>query len=45
LYFLLQVDRAVVQAAIPPAIASVKEQTKKDVQVKLDEENFLPTDW
>jgi len=39
------VDRAVVQAAIPVAVASVKDQTKKDIQVKLDEEAFLHSDW
>ena len=40
-----QVDRAIVASAISGAIAMVKDQIKKDCQVKLDEDNFLPSDW
>jgi hypothetical protein len=40
-----QADRAIVTNAIPGAIASVKDQIKKDCQVKVDEDNFLPNDW
>ena len=29
----------------PGAIAQVKDQVKKDCQVKLDEDTFLPNDW
>ena len=30
---------------IPGAIAQVKDQVKKDCQVMLDEDTFLPNDW
>jgi hypothetical protein len=40
-----QADCAIVQSAIPGAIAMVKDQIKKDCQVKLDDESFLPNDW
>jgi len=39
-----QVDRDLVQNAFPGAVAAVKDQIRKDVQVKLDEETFLPND-
>ena len=38
-------DKGVVEGAIAPAIASVKDQVKRDVNIKLDSENFLAPDW
>ena len=35
-------DKAVAEAAIAPAVAAVKDKIKKDVTVKLDQENVLP---
>lgn len=39
-----QVDLNIVASAIPGAVALVKDQIKKDCQVKLDEDTFLPND-
>ena len=38
-------DKALVEAAIPGAVASVKDKIKKESNVKLDQENFLPPNW
>lgn len=40
-----QVDLPLVEAAIPVAVASVKDKTKIDTTIKLDKESFLPADW
>jgi len=41
----IKVDSVLVQNAIPGAIAAVKDQIHKDIQVKVDEETFLPKEW
>ncbi len=38
-------DKSIVEAAIDPAIKSVRDKIKRDCTVKVDGENFLPADW
>lgn len=38
-------DKAVVEAAVGPAVASVRDKVKRDVNIKVDGENFLSPDW
>ncbi len=38
-------DKAVVEKAVGPALASVKDKIKRECAVKVDGENFLPADW
>lgn len=38
-------DKSIVEAAIEPAKASVKDLIKRECAVKVDGENFLPKDW
>ncbi len=40
-----QADKAVVEAAVGPALASVKDKIKRECNVKVDGDNFLPADW
>ena len=40
-----QVDQALVQGCIAPAVASVKDLIKIESEVTLDTEAFLPKDW
>ena len=40
-----QADKGIVEGAIPKAIASVKDIVKKEVNIKVDNENFLPSSW
>lgn len=39
-----QADQGIVETAIPKAIASVKDKVNMDVQIKVDNENFLSAD-
>ncbi|TRY72993.1 hypothetical protein TCAL_05549 [Tigriopus californicus] len=38
-----QVDKTLVENAVTPAVNSIKDVIKRDCQVKVDNENFLPT--
>ncbi len=38
-------DKALVEKAVGPALASVKDKIKRECVVKVDGENFLPEDW
>jgi len=40
-----QADKAQVEAAVGPAVESVKGKIKRECQVKVDQENFLSQDW
>ena len=40
-----QVDQQLVQNAIGPAVASVKDKIKMETEVTLDTTSFLPSDW
>ena len=40
-----QEDKAIVENAVGPALNSVKDLIKRDVDIKVDQENFLSPKW
>ena len=38
-------DKTLVENAVTPAVNAVKDKIKKECQVKVDHENFLPANW
>ena len=38
-------DKAIVEGAVQPALSSVKDKIKRDVEIKVDSETFLSPKW
>ncbi len=38
-------DRSIVEKAVGPAVASVRDKIKRECTIKVDRENYLPADW